>query len=303
MGKPLFDVISFLSDEKKIESDFKNRKKCIDEIRKIIKGDIKAIEIEKQSLYLTLHDGRRYHWRMNTEDDNNFTVLTHVGEYEQKTQKVIEKFVKPDSVILDIGANKGWYSVLFGKLAKDGRVYAIEPTAVAYEELLRNIKINDLLNVHAYNLAVSSYSGSGKMVIPYNHSPLAYLDNNLEGEQVNVTTVDDFVEKEGITQIDLLKIDAEGSEYSILLGARNLLTRADSPTIFIEAFDKCLMRFGVNTNMIITFLIECGYRVFDVETNKECYVDNSEEFDTDLVCIKGIQGEKANLIRKVKHIL
>ena len=287
MGKPDFDIVSYLSNQQNLENDFFKKKLAIDELRKIIRGDIASLEIKKDKLHINLRDGRKYNWRMNSVKDNNFTVLTHTGEYENKTYKIINKLIKDSDNIIDVGANKGWYSVLFGKLANHGLVYAVEPTIAAYCELKENIKINNLKNVIACNLAFSNYIGRGFMSIPYERSSLAYLvSNSVKNEDaIRVTTIDQFIKENQINKIDLIKIDAEGSEYDILTGAESLLTSENAPILIIEAFDKCLLRFGKNTGDLIHFLKQCGYKVYNIETLEE-YMQCVDNLDTDFVCFK-----------------
>lgn len=289
MGKPDFDVISFFSSSDEKKEDFLNKRNSIEELRKLIKGDISSVEIGKDFLYLKLVDGRMFHWRMNSENDNNFTVLTHTGQYEKKLSKLVEHYISKDSVIIDIGANKGWFTVLFGKLAEDGTVYAFEPVKSAFNELKRNIHLNDLKNTQLYNMALSNYIGFGNMEIPFNHSPLAYLIEDTENcsYKTHVTTLDSFIQEMHIPKIDLIKIDAEGSEYNIILGAQKLLSSEQAPVLILEAYDKCLSRYGTNTSTLIEFLKSKNYCVFDIETMEEYNETNRiSEYDTDLLCIK-----------------
>ncbi len=289
MGKPSFDVIEYFTDKEKNAKDFLDRKKAIDKLREIIKGDILSIEINADKLYIVLQDGRRYNWRMNSIEDNNFTVLTHTGVYEKEAHNILKKLIKDKATILDIGANKGWYSVIFAKVANDGVVYAIEPTTSAFEELEENVKINNLTNVVTCKVAFSNYSGKGRMTIPFDHSALAYLElqsNDENRNEVNVMTLDDFVREKEISSVDLIKIDAEGSEYNIIMGAKELLTSHNAPIIFIEAFDNCLLRYGKNTGDLIRVLTQYGYYVYNVETLEEYTNKCVDGLDTDLLCTK-----------------
>lgn len=291
MGKPEFDVVSFFSDAEMQRKDFCEKKAAIDELRSIISGEISSIEIGKNFLLLKLIDGRLFYWRMNSERDNNFTVLTHTGYYEKKISELIPRYVSMDSVIIDIGANKGWFTVLFGKLAETGRVFAFEPEQRAFDELVRNIKLNDLKNIIPLNVALSDHNGVGNMVVPFNHSPLAYLDSKSEndGGNTRVVALDDFIESNHLSLIDLMKIDAEGSEYNILLGAKRLLASEHAPILIVEAFDKCLSRYGSSVNQMIDYLMSLNYRIVDIESGEEYNKKNRKtEYDTDLLCVKQI---------------
>lgn len=291
MGKPQFDVIMFFKSKVIQEQEFNFKKKCIDGLREIIKGDIEAIEIHSNSQILSLKDGRKYNWRMNTIDDNNFTVLTHLGSYEGNEKSIIEKYIEEDSIIFDIGANKGWYTILFGKIANKGIIYAFEPVKAAFKELQTNVCINNLNNVKFYNLAISNYVGQGEMKIPYNHSPLAYLQKvsiNSKKNTCKVITIDQFMSEEKVKHVDFIKIDAEGSEYDILCGAKKLLMLDNAPIIFLESFDLALNKFGTDSKSVVKLLKSFQYRVFDIKNMSEISTEKEtlDYSDTDLICFK-----------------
>ena len=127
------------------------------------------------------------------------------------------------------------------------------------------------------------------MTIPFDHSALAYLElqsNDENRNEVNVMTLDDFVREKEISSVDLIKIDAEGSEYNIIMGAKELLTSHNAPIIFIEAFDNCLLRYGKNTGDLIRVLTQYGYYVYNVETLEEYTNKCVDGLDTDLLCTK-----------------
>lgn len=289
MGKPEFDVISFFSDKGLQRQDFWKKKCAIEVLRTIITGELSSIEVGKDFLYLKLLDGRMFHWKMASEQDNNFTVLTHLGHYERRISELIPKCISRDSIIIDIGANKGWFTVLFGKIVETGSVFAFEPEKNAFDELIRNIDLNNLKNIVPLNLAVSNYTGTGKMEVPFNHSSLAYLTNKRgsNSDDTSVITLDDFIEKYQLLKVDLIKIDAEGSEYDILLGAKRLLSTKYAPVLIIEAFDKCLSRYNTNVNKIIDYLLSLNYHIIDIESGEEYNEGNRKnEYDTDLLCFK-----------------
>ena len=292
MSKPEFDVIDFFNNKEKVLQDFNHKKRCLDGLRNIITGCIEAIEIHKDFLLIALTDGRKYNWRMNSIRDNNFTVLTHTGFYERNESNLIKKYITKDSTVFDVGANKGWYSVLLGKLAVDGVVYAFEPLASAFKELESNVEINHLNNVKCINIALSNYKGTSEMIIPYGHSPFAFLcgaehgrEENRNSYLCNVTTIDNYISDNKIGAVDFMKIDAEGSEYNILLGANRLLSAKKAPMIFIESYDDALRKFDTNSKELINLLRSYGYIIHDTKDMSLVRADKDYS-DTDFLCFK-----------------
>ena len=118
------------------------------------------------------------------------------------------------NIILDVGANTGDFSVAISK--KANKIYAIEPIKAVYDILLQNIKINNLTNIHTYNLAISDKSGKQKMNLLKKQTSTANLSvtGNLT---VNCISWSAFYKRIGAPKkIDLLKLDIECGEYSLL---------------------------------------------------------------------------------------
>lgn len=128
--------------------------------------------------------------------------------------------VSPGSIIIDIGANIGVFS-LYAIHSGAKKVYAYEPNTQTYHCLLKNISANKLDNVIISNqLAVSSVSNG---IIKFPVQPSAHNtiitdeESNEDFEIVHTTTLEDIIASNNIDQIHLLKVDCEGSEYDILL--------------------------------------------------------------------------------------
>jgi FkbM family methyltransferase len=146
-------------------------------------------------------------------------------------------------VFLDVGANVGIFS-LFGSLYFD-RVYSFEPNPSIFERLNANIKLSGADHVSAMPMALSGQPGEMTLhVNPTNHGgstlngfPENYKKALAEYEwktyQVKVTTLDDFVKANNITEVNLIKIDVEGHEQDVLRGATSLLKNM-KPILFIE---------------------------------------------------------------------
>ncbi len=173
--------------------------------------------------------------------------LTNNGE--TLVQRVVldsdETYTK---VIVDCGANVGeWTYQLFKESElKDNNfemdVYSFEPSAYTYRELVSTIKnIENSRNIRFFpiNKALSSSIGEANLAISNpggGTNSLVHTENivDLEMEQVPLTTLDSFVKQNNITQISLLKIDAEGHDPDVIKGAEMLIANQNIGVIQFE---------------------------------------------------------------------
>jgi len=134
-------------------------------------------------------------------------------------------------VIFDVGANRGSYSLEALKVNSDSRIYAFEPHPLMFKELAKNTKG---LNVVTENKALSDVPGkarlyTGKDDIDVSHATLVdniindVLADDVERLEVDCDTIDDYVVKENVDRIDLLKIDVEGNELNVLKGSEKTI--------------------------------------------------------------------------------
>jgi len=135
--------------------------------------------------------------------------------------------VKEGDVVLDIGANIGYYVLIESKLVgEQGKVYAIEPVSSNLAQLQQNLKLNNCKNVEVFKLAVGDKNGKAKIYIPEKRN-LSTLDKNaLEGnlksvEEIEVITVDSFLDKK--PKPNFIRMDVEGYEFYIIKGMNKTL--------------------------------------------------------------------------------
>ena len=167
------------------------------------------------------------------------------GSYEPLTERFIRQNVKPGMMVLDVGANTGYMTILLADMVgAHGQVHAFEPMPATGELLRRNILANGLTQVHLHDFALSDRRGEATLhVDPGNDG--GNTIGNVTGEgwkghsTITVTTeiLDDFLERAGIANVDFIKIDVEGAESLVFAGARKLLSRPDAPLIVCEVGD------------------------------------------------------------------
>jgi FkbM family methyltransferase len=174
--------------------------------------------------------------------------------------------LKEGDIVLDIGANIGYYSLLASKrVSGNGKIFSFEPVPLTFFRLVENIELNCFGNIYPNNLAISDQDGSLELFIAdqYNTgmssiSPPAG-DSSVERIKVIARSVDSLVEEFALDRIDFIKIDVEGAEMMVLNGMENTLGRF-SPVICIELIDSLLKEAGSSLIEAWTYLTEKGYR-------------------------------------------
>jgi FkbM family methyltransferase len=188
---------------------------------------------------------------------------------EPKSIEVFRSLVRPGMVVFDLGAHVGYYALTAASLLKDsGEVHAFEPTANLAERIRLNSDLNGFSNVTVTQNAVSDSTGVATFHLS-SEDPEAnslYFDGATE-RSISVPTVslDHYIEKKEIKRVDIVKIDCEGAESKILMGAKKLLKLADAPIILLEVNPRALQTGGTSSDEIVHFLSSNGYGCFDLE--------------------------------------
>jgi FkbM family methyltransferase len=160
--------------------------------------------------------------------------LEKYGEFSYGEAELFAKFLAPGMIIIDAGANIGVHTLCFARIAgMTGAVFAFEPQRIVFQELAANMALNSILNVNCIHAALGEREGS--IVIPSldyekeaNFGGLA-LGNFTDGEDVRLTTIDSL----RLKQVHFIKIDVEGMEKDVLLGAAATIRRS-KPILYVE---------------------------------------------------------------------
>jgi len=224
-------------------------------------------------------------------DDWIQKLIYFFGCYEvEKTETAFwKKFVKDDFIILDIGANVGYYSLMAAKRAINGTIYAFEPVSTTYDKLKRNIALNNFLNIKPQNLAVSTHSGFIDIYVADNKntgtsSITKHIHFNGSKERVKTTSIDEFVLEQHITRTDLIKIDVEGAEMLVLEGMRNTLLNFN-PMVMVELIDERLVSAGSSLKEAYDFFDALGYKSYKLNRRLEL-VPSDKYLEGSLVIFK-----------------
>jgi len=160
-----------------------------------------------------------------------------LGLYELETRTCMERHVRQGDVVFDVGAHHGLYTLMASVLAgPSGRVVAFEPLPGNATVLQKHLRLNRIRNVQVMNRAASDTTGMSRF-----STGISHWEGSLNaGGQLEVGTValDDVVGTE-IPAPQVVKMDVEGAELRVLMGARNTLSR-HRPVIIFEAHTEAL---------------------------------------------------------------
>jgi FkbM family methyltransferase len=154
-----------------------------------------------------------------------------LGSYEYEKQSIFAESVAEGSIVFDIGAHVGFYTLLSSVLVgPKGRVFAFEPIDKNLFYLKKHLQLNQITNVSLIEAAVSDHNGftyfaEGRTSSQGYISPKGNL-------LVRTVCLDELYLKGEILVPDFIKIDVEGAEMSVLIGARSILEHSH-PMIFL----------------------------------------------------------------------
>lgn len=202
--------------------------------------------------------GHRVYFSPGT--DIGWRLLVH-GKFERSEMDLCRSFLKPDSIVVDIGANIGLHSVAFAAAVPHGSVISVEPSPATYLQLLRNVA--PLGNVMTLNCALSSNTGVTNFYVSTDSAYSGIKDTGLKNVskliRIPCYTGDQVISSLRVGRIDFLKIDVEGFETEVIRGLEEMI-REFRPVIFCEIFG------GKSSNPdpteTISLLIEKGYRAY-----------------------------------------
>lgn len=153
------------------------------------------------------------------------------GTYEREQTALFEQFIRPGATVLDVGAHVGYYTLLSAVLAgPSGRVHAFEPNPQNADFLRRHVAINRLETVRVEQAAVSERAGTARFDFGTG-SGTGHLA--VAGAlEVRTLRLDEYVAEHALAPT-AIKVDVEGAEMNVLLGARETLVR-HRPALFLS---------------------------------------------------------------------
>src|SRR3990170_3202732 len=210
---------------------------------------------------------------VDSRDTGVAPFLLEWGFYEKYETELFKRLVKKGMVVVDIGANIGYYTLLAAHLVGDeGKVFAFEPDPYNYNLLCRNIEVNGFRNVIPIRKAVFSKSGETKLFLDKSnlggHSLSEANVDKGASITVEVTSLDDYFKNKDC-EIDVIKMDVQGSEMEVLEGMTNTINQNDNLTIITEFWPMGLRNSGSSPAGFLNKLIEYGFALYQIGQSVE----------------------------------
>jgi FkbM family methyltransferase len=185
---------------------------------------------------------------------------------EARDAERLATWVPEAGVVIDVGANVGFFTLKFARwVGAGGRVLAVEPAPANVEHLRHALAVAALSgNTEVICAAASDHIGAAHLEL----NPFHPGDHKLasSGLIVSVTTLDAEVEARALTRVDLIKIDVQGAESMVLAGAQATLARWH-PVLFVEIDDLNLRRYGSSARQLLDALLAQGYHAHRLEAD------------------------------------
>jgi len=205
---------------------------------------------------------------------------------------------KSEPIIFDVGANKGQSIIRYKKLFQSPIIHSFEPNIDEINILkqkyhnnkdlyLNNVAVGDKKGNMEFNINTISGHSSFKNLLPNtnwikkSNNTINMDDKNYTTKKINakIITLDDYVNAKNISNIDILKIDTQGFEDKVLLGAQKLLKEnriklIQLELIFSEIYENPLQIYDVEKT-----LIPNNYKLFGISQNGSLISDNIFESD------------------------
>ena len=191
-------------------------------------------------------------------DDSSVVKHFWKGSHDLKDLDLWFEITKDEGLVIDIGAHTGLYTITALRANPKNNVICFEPYFMNLSRLITNLRLNGLSkNVSTVLAAVSDFDGKSNFEITTEKSYMSKGGKLSEkGQDTNVHKLDTLFLKNFEKKINAIKIDTEGEDFKVLLGAKNLIME-HKPKIIIEAREE-------NKTDIANFLKSNSYKIYDV---------------------------------------
>ncbi len=201
---------------------------------------------------------RNVNMLVRANEDVGKAILAN--NFESQELNFIQNELIDDSVFIDVGANTGLFSLYMASKSKNIKVHAFDPINLNTSLLSASIEMNDFCNVIVNKSCVGDYDGLVEFSISSDSAYSSILDSGRKAEikkiQIPIIRLDTYIINSKIKKIDVIKIDVEGAEKLVILGASGLFySHTLRPKLMmIELYDPNLSAFKTSIKEIIELM-------------------------------------------------
>jgi FkbM family methyltransferase len=190
--------------------------------------------------------------------------------WEKPNTELILGSLRKGSVMFDVGAHIGYYSVLGSQVVgPGGRIVSVEPNPQTLPRLRKNLELSHASNVTVEDVACTDKEttltfyqagirNTGASSISESNARNADHGEMVRSVTVRGRTLDSIVQELGLQRVDFVKIDVEGAEVQVLRGMKNTLAKYQ-PHMLIEMKPAQLASMGTSIGELRSVLRDSGY--------------------------------------------
>jgi FkbM family methyltransferase len=209
------------------------------------------------------------HMKMDlSTHDQSHQQIAYTGFFELHLSKIFMELANKGGLFVDVGANYGYYSLLWAGVSRANKVVAFEAVEENADALAHNAKINSVENhIQVENKALGKFHETMNFdLMESSQTTWGGLTQSKDsGFEVTVHRLDEFLAEDSL--IDVLKIDVEGADTWVLYGAERLLKRKRIRNVFFEENSERQKQLGIKPNEVKEFLGDMGYLVENLNDN------------------------------------
>jgi len=212
--------------------------------------------------------------------DSRLSQIIFCHDFEWEERHFLNTFLRQGDVFVDIGANIGLFTLIAAyRVGKTGRVFSFEPTFEIYQRLNENIKLNNFNNVYRFQWALSDAESEGSFFKSQNgYDAWNSFAKPIAGETFIKETVqckrwDDFArDNQLFGNVTMMKIDVEGWETRVLIGACEMLYRKDAPVLMVEFTEEAARSAGSSCKDLYCLLEQFGYQMYTYNSKSQMLI-------------------------------
>jgi len=202
--------------------------------------------------------------------------IVYTGDYEASLKQVFGSYIAKNDHVLDIGANIGFHTLYFAELVgQSGKVTAFEPILFNYNSLIRNISLNNFLQINPQNIALSNKNETFQIAADAtSKNPGSFNLFEKNGDvSVNCKIGDEFLIEE---KINFIKIDVEGYEAFVIAGLMQSIAK-NLPYLVFEYDQDYHLKTGLEPNYIFNLLKPLGYQFYLIKRTEQTTINNLDQ--------------------------
>jgi len=244
--------------------------------------------------------GKKIHYLIKPKHIEIFGFKLFLDQYDQlmlsvkeyPIHPILKKIIKKGDNVIDVGGNIGVLTLYFRLLVGDvGKIYSFEPDPVAFTILKKNIIENFLENVIIENKAVSNKNKVIGFEVSKQITAGRIKENDDSMIKVECVSLDNYFSKK-LLKIDFVKIDAEGFDWAVLEGMKNIIKSNPKIKIMVEFHSELLKSSGINPREFLKIIEEFNFKIYDIGG----LFDKFEFLDTEKLEIFAKTPNSSNLL-------